>query len=224
MGSEIFSILYQDDDILVVEKQQAFLSQRSDDGNSEAFFELIGRTLKLKIYPVHRLDKEVLGIMIFGLSLKACDELSRQFREREVQKAYKAWVLGSPRPEKSELVHYLSKNQKNNHVTVYTRPTPGAKEARLSYEVLRSEGSRSLMKIQLYTGRSHQIRVQLSKIGHPIIGDHRYFNKKAQAHLEDSHRGIPIQLRSVELGIRHPSSGEWLEFHSKTACENFPFS
>jgi len=224
MKSNIFNILFQDDDILVVEKLQPFLSQRSDEGGSEAFFEFIGRSLGKKVYPVHRLDRDVLGVMVFTYSAEACEELSKQFRERNIEKAYRAWVVGSPWPAKAELQHYLLKNKKNNHVTVYTRPTPGAKEARLDYEVLQTDGQKSLLKIDLHTGRTHQIRAQLAKIGHPIIGDSRYSHRKAKAHKQESYLNTPIQLRSVQLVFEHPKTGERLRFHRENGLKNFPFS
>lgn len=202
---QIFRIVFEDADLMVIEKLKAFLSQRGDQSEGEGLFEFISRTVKAKIFPVHRLDREVLGLMVFGKTRRAAENLSKQFKERTVIKKYEAEVYGRVREDHGELVHYLKKNSKNNHVTVFPRPTFGAKRAELSFEVLERLETSSRLLISLKTGRSHQIRVQLAKLGHPIVGDSRYAKKPG-----DTSR--LIQLRSVYLAVAHPGTKERLEW------------
>lgn len=207
MSAPVFRIIYEDKDILLIEKKKAFISQRGDEGSREGLYEFVGRQLGMELWPVHRLDREVLGLMIFGKSSKVSDFLSGQFRNRKVRKSYSAWVQGRP-PEKSgRLVHYLKKNEKTNYTTVFPKPTPGAKEARLTYTLQESAGKFSRLEIDLETGRSHQIRVQLLKIGCPIVGDHRYAKT-----LKNEIKETSIQLKSVRLGVQHPANGHFMEW------------
>lgn len=222
MSNLIFSPLYEDNDILVIEKRKAFLSQRGDEGSQESLGEFIARTKGVEIYPVHRLDREVLGIMIFGKTAEAAKSLSLAFKERKVQKTYWAWVQGKVSKESDTLVHYLKKNNKTNLTTVFPRPTPEAKRAELDYKRLKQDSGRSLLEVELKTGRSHQIRAQLSKIGHPIIGDQRYGKRLSESRRGD-YMDTDIQLRSVRLALAHPVSGEWMEWRLKLSMDNlFP--
>jgi 23S rRNA pseudouridine1911/1915/1917 synthase len=202
MTTQIFRLVFDDSSILVIEKLKPFLSQKGDRGEGEGLHEFIERTQGEKIYPVHRLDREVLGLMIFGKTQKAADELSQQFKQRTVEKCYEAVVWGRVRDDSGSLVHYLKKNSKTNYVTVFPRPTEGAKKAELSFKVIeRLEGSTKLL-IELKTGRSHQIRVQLAKIGHPIVGDEKYGGRRE---IVDMPR---IRLKSIRLAINHPKTGD----------------
>jgi len=207
MESQIYRIVFQDADLLVIEKQSPFLSQRADSGDGESLSEFIARTLDLDVLPVHRLDREVLGLMIFALNQGAADELSRQFREREVKKIYWAKVRGRVRSDLEHLVHFLKKNPKNNRTTVFPRETPGAKRAELDYEVLERTDSATELLVSLKTGRSHQIRAQLAKIGHSIVGDERYGTK-----FEVGEHRTSIQLKSIFLSVKHPRSREVLSW------------
>ncbi len=201
MESQIFRIVFQDSDLLVIEKLKPFLSQRADSGEREGLNEFISRALKIPLFPVHRLDREVLGLMIYSKTLEGADHLSQQFRDRSVQKIYWARVKGVVRQDSQTLVHYLKKNPKNNRVTVFPRETPGAKRAELVYRVKERGDGMSEVFVLLKTGRPHQIRAQLSKIGHPILGDTRYGG------VSDSVDESNIQLRSIYLSVMHPKEG-----------------
>jgi len=111
---------------------------------------------------------------LFAKTSKGATRLSEQFRQHSVEKIYQAIVFGSPRKKKDVLTHYLKKDERTNKVTVYDQKRLGAKLAKLSYEVVKSNDQHSLLKIRLETGRSHQIRAQLAAIGHPIVGDVKY--------------------------------------------------
>jgi 23S rRNA pseudouridine1911/1915/1917 synthase len=143
--------------------------------------------------------------MIFGKTRESADALSLQFREREVAKGYEATVQGRVNHDSGTLIHYLKKNSKTNYVTVFPRPTDGAKRAELSYRVLERMEKTTRLSIELKTGRSHQIRAQLAKMGHPIVGDVKY-SKRLVAEVST------IQLKAVVLAIDHPKSGTRLEW------------
>lgn len=207
MNTQVFQVLFHDQDILLVEKKKAFISQRSDLGQQEGLYEFISRSLQSPVWPVHRLDREVLGLMVFGMSKKMAESLSLQFRSRQVRKSYSCWVVGRPPQSEARVVHYLKKNPKTNYTTVFPRPTEGAKEAALHYRVQRIEGRFSRLEIDLETGRSHQIRAQLAKLGCPIVGDKRYAKAKAVDYLS-----AEIHLKSIRLGFVHPTRAEFLEW------------
>lgn len=200
MQTQIFRIVFEDPEILVIEKQKPFLSQRADEGDREGMDEFIGRTLGYRPFPVHRLDREVLGLMIYGKTAKAAEYLSEQFKSRSLTKIYWADVHGRMGYDSQTLVHYLRKNPQNNLVTVFPRETEGAKRAELQYTVWKREEKTTEVLVRLKTGRPHQIRAQLAKIGHPIRGDLRYGRSAKEE--------IPIQLKAVMLEIRHPRSHE----------------
>lgn len=216
----IFRIVHDDSEILVIEKRKAFNSQRSDEGSNEGLYEFVGRNLNRELFPVHRLDREVLGLMVFANTKSACRKLSEQFKDREVSKIYLAWVHHKVSPTEQHLVHYLAKNTKTNFTTVYPKPTEGAKKAELRLKVLHSSNEKSLLEIELLTGRSHQIRAQLSKVGHPIIADQKYSNRLSQP-VRERFESLDIQLRAQSLGLFHPSNREFLEWKLSFSEENF---
>ena len=124
------------------------------------------------IFTVHRLDKNVGGVMVYARTKDAAAELSRLIQNGRMTKEYLALVHGTP-PETGDLEDLLWKDSGKNKVFVVKRQRAGVKKARLEYRVLRA-GDTSLVRILLHTGRSHQIRVQFSSRGYPLVGDHKY--------------------------------------------------
>jgi 23S rRNA pseudouridine1911/1915/1917 synthase len=219
---EIFKVIYEDQHILVVEKKKAFNSQPSDFSGGEGLGDFIGRHLQIELFPVHRLDREVRGIMVFAKNKDSADKLSEQFKNREVSKSYLAWVRGNVQKNEDCLVHYLKKNPKNNYVTAFPRPSPGAKLAELAYKVIDRRGDHTLLEVDLKTGRTHQIRVQLSKIGHSILGDMKYGKEQnaSVSGLKSLGEAIPIQLLSWRLGLTHPVLGERMTWELDSSVKN----
>ena len=129
-------------------------------------------TLGGEIYPVHRLDKNVGGVMIFARTQAAAASLSKAIQEGKLIKEYVALVHGNP-PESGDWEDLLWKDSRKNKVFVVTRMRGGVKKARLEFTRLTS-GEESLVRIRLHTGRSHQIRVQFASRGYPLVGDHKY--------------------------------------------------
>lgn len=163
-------ILYEDNHLIAVYKPAGILTQ-GDNSRDVCLMDTVKDYLKEKYHKpynvflglLHRLDRQVSGIVLFAKTSKGASRLSEQFRSHEVEKIYHAVVLGKPKQNEGKLVNFLKKNEKEN-----------IKRAELFYEVLAFNKKHSLLKIKLQTGRFHQIRVQLSSMGFPILGDIRY--------------------------------------------------
>ena len=125
-----------------------------------------------EVFPIHRLDKNVGGVMVYARTKQAAASLSKAIQEGTMIKEYVAMVHGTP-PESGDWVDLLWKDSRKNKVFVVKRPRGGVKKARLEFTRL-SSGENSLVRIRLHTGRSHQIRVQFSSRGFPLVGDHKY--------------------------------------------------
>ncbi len=174
-------ILYEDNHIIAVYKPAGVLSQ-GDDTGEDSVFDLVKKYIKEKYNKqgnvflglVHRLDRPVSGIMIFAKTSKGASRLSEQFRNHEVEKTYHAVVLGKMPQKKGLVFSHLKKNKDKNKTFVHKVADAETKESELSYEVVESNDKYSLLKVKPLTGRSHQIRAQLSSIGHPIFGDVKY--------------------------------------------------
>ncbi len=125
-----------------------------------------------EVFPIHRLDKNVGGVMVYARTKQAAAALSKAVQEGTMVKEYVALVHGTP-PESGDWEDFLFKDSRKNKVFVVKKERKGVKKARLEFRRL-SEGETSLVRIRLHTGRSHQIRVQFSSRGLPLVGDHKY--------------------------------------------------
>lgn len=186
-------ILYEDRDVVVLVKPVGLDAQAAVPAALEA---QLGGTF----YPVHRLDLNVGGVMVYARTKPAAASLSRAIQEGHMVKEYVAMVHGTP-PEMGDWEDLLFKDSAKNKVFVVGRMRGGVKKARLEYRLLRA-GEISLVRIRLHTGRSHQIRVQFASRGYPLVGDHKYGSRdEANApmlfscRLTFPHRGI---MRSFE--------------------------
>ncbi len=155
------TVLYSDKNIIVCIKPVGVDSEKE-------LPELLGGTT----YPVHRLDKNVSGVMVYARTRQAAASLSKAIQDGTMVKEYVAMVHGTP-PEQGDWTDLLWKDSTKNKVFVVKRERKGVKKARLEYQRLR-EGDFSLVHIRLHTGRSHQIRVQFASRGFPLVGDHKY--------------------------------------------------
>jgi 23S rRNA pseudouridine1911/1915/1917 synthase len=153
----------------------------------------------------HRLDRPVSGIVIFAKNSKAAARLAEQFRERSVRKIYLAVVEGVPSPTEGTFVDWLLKDAELAHVQVVPKGTDAAKQAVLDYEVIAARNNRSLVQIELHTGRMHQIRVQFASRGYPIVGDFQY-GASGTPHdsIAKSTDSTSIALHAWRLQLKHP--------------------
>lgn len=195
-------IIYQDADILVCIKPPRVLSTDEPGGVPELVREAIGDS-NADIRTVHRLDRVVSGLMVLAKNAKAASELSRQIREGAFQKEYLAVVHGRPDPMVGTMKDLLIRDKARKMTFVVGEPQKGAQEAVLDYQLLESKENMSEVRIQLHTGRTHQIRVQFVSRGMPLVGERKY------AQMEDP---CEIALWSHRIGFRHPSTGNWCEF------------
>jgi 23S rRNA pseudouridine1911/1915/1917 synthase len=167
----------------------------------------------------HRLDRPVSGVVVFSRNSKAAARLAEQFRDRQVKKLYSALVESVPDPPEGELVDWLLKSPDRASVEIVPPETPGAREARLRYRIIPKSAIRNpqsafqgmLLEIELLTGRTHQIRVQLAARGWPVVGDFQYgatTSLGAMRHVDP--RDEPIALHARSLTILHPIRYEHL--------------
>lgn len=153
----------------------------------------------------HRLDRPVSGVVVFAKNSKAAARLAEQFRQRTVRKTYLAVTEGVPEPSEGMLVDWLLKDAEAAHVTVAARETTDARQAILAYEVIAVKNGRALVKIDLQTGRMHQIRVQFASRGWPIVDDQQYGSLKSPDSInQDRARSTAIALHARRLELKHP--------------------
>jgi 23S rRNA pseudouridine1911/1915/1917 synthase len=205
-------VIYEDNHIIVVEKTPNIPSQ-ADKTDDIDMLTIIKQYLKEKynkpgnVYLglVHRLDRPVGGVMVFAKTSKAASRLSEQVRNKTFKKEYLAVVDGKLESPKETLEDYLYKDERNNMSRVVKKEKKNSKLAKLDYEVLKYDSAKnlSLLKVNLHTGRHHQIRVQLSNFGHSIFGDQKYGTRG---------KGKQIALWAYKLEISHPVTGETLNF------------
>ena len=207
-------VIYEDNHIIVVEKPANIPSQGDKTGDID-MLTIIKEYLKEKynkpgnVYLglVHRLDRPVGGVMVFAKTSKAAARLSEEVREKIFQKTYLVVANGKMEERKGLLEDYLLKNERNNMSKVVKEGTKNSKFASLDYEVLKynQEINLSVLKINLHTGRHHQIRVQLSNRNHSIYGDQKYVGRG---------HGKQIALWAYSLKIVHPITKEEMVFKS----------
>ena len=209
-------ILYEDNHLLAVEKPQNLPVQGDISGDAD-LLSLLKQYLREKYNKkgeaflglVHRLDRPVGGAMIFAKTSKAASRLSEQIRTRQVKKVYLAVVEGSFQASSGTYRHYLVKNRETNMVHVAAEGTAGSQEAILHYQVLAEVEEKSLVRIELETGRPHQIRVQLSHSGHPLIGDEKYGKTSGKSPTKH------LALWSSQIAFKHPVKDEIIRINSQ---------
>ena len=205
-------VIYEDNHIIVVEKTPNIPSQADKTGDVD-MLSIVKQYIKEKynkpgnVYLglVHRLDRPVGGVMVFAKTSKAAGRLSEQVRDKVFKKNYLTVVDGKIENKVGTLEDYLYKDERNNISRVVNKDKKNAKFAKLDYEVLAYNVVKdlTLLKINLHTGRHHQIRVQLANFGHSIFGDQKYGTRG---------KGKQIALWAYELTIKHPISKEEMTF------------
>ncbi|MDR1383216.1 MAG: RluA family pseudouridine synthase [Planctomycetaceae bacterium] len=211
--TEDLKILYEDNHLFVVSKPAGIATMGLPDGE-ETLLIRAKRYIKERyekpglVYlgVVSRLDFPVSGVVVFARTSKAAARLNEQFRDHDVNKIYHAIVEGSVSPKESRLVNHLCEDKRRRKMWITSRPVPESKESALRYRLVEYLGNLSLLEITLETGRKHQIRVQLSHIKHPILGDIKY----------GSRHTFPegIALHAKRLTLLHPVTKKPTTFES----------
>lgn len=203
------TVLYEDNHLIFVNKQAGEIVQGDKTGDTP-LSEIVKEWIKEKyskpgnVYlgVVHRLDRPVSGVVLFAKTSKALPRLNNMFANHDkVKKTYWAIVQNKPEVPKGRLTHWLTRNEKNNTARAYDHEVAGSKKAILDYELIASSDRYHLLQIHLHTGRHHQIRCQLAKMGYPIKGDLKYGAPR-------SNPDGSISLHARHLTIEHPVSHE----------------
>ena len=216
-------IIYEDNQIVVVEKEPNIPSQ-ADKSEDVDMLTIVKDYIKEKynkpgdvyIGLIHRLDRPVGGVMVFARTSKSASRLSEQVRNKTLQKTYVAVVDGKIGEKRGVLEDYLYKDERNNISKVVNKDKKNAKLAKLEYEVIDYDEKRDLstVKIKLYTGRHHQIRVQFANFGHSLYGDQKYGIRG---------KGKQIRLWAYELTFEHPVKKEMMTFKSVPPFVNLEY-
>ncbi len=215
-------IVFEDNHIIVVIKPHN-ISVQADDSHDLDMLTLIKDYIKIRdnkagnvfLGLVHRLDRPTGGVMVFAKTSKAAKRLCDQLKNKELTKHYLCVVNGRPQIVSNRLITYLKKDSKTNTVKIAPKLEEGAKEAILEYNVIETMDKLSLIEINLITGRSHQIRVQMAKqLNVPIYGDFKYGDKD---------HGGNLALWAYELDFKHPITKQDMKFKVAPDYENLAF-
>ena len=232
------NILYEDEAIIVTNKPAGIATQTARIGQQDMVSELKNYLAKKPEYKgkgepylgvVHRLDQPVSGVLVFAKTKQEAAELSRQLNNNDMQKIYYAVVLGRPEQTEGRLENYLYKDGKTNLSMVVKEDFPEAKKAVLEYKLIKTlvaleaDEEVSLIEIHLLTGRHHQIRVQMSHAGMPLLGDGKYGSEESRSF--DRQAGCKnVALCAYKLKIKHPITHKEMIFEQQPEGEIFlPF-
>lgn len=220
-------VLYEDNHIIIVNKEASEIVQGDKTGD-KPLSEKVKEYLKKKYNKpgnvfcgvTHRLDRPTSGVLIFAKTSKALSRLNKMFQEDRVEKEYWAIVQNRPPKQSDTLIHYLVKDNRRNKSTAFDMPKANAKKAVLHYSLIAESDRYFLLRIEMETGRHHQIRTQLSKIGSPIKGDLKYGAKRSNPDSSISlhARSVafihPVSLKKVEVVAPVPQDNLWETFEN----------
>lgn len=212
-------IIYEDDTLIVVHKPAGIATQTSRIGQADLVSELKNyrksRNEDTYIGVIHRLDQPVEGLLVFAKTQKAAKRLSEGISSGSLGKKYSALIAGTPPNQEGECIDYLLKDAHTNLSAIVPKTTKGAKEARLHWKLVKSlvaeTSAYSLVEVELFTGRHHQIRVQLSGAGMPLLGDMKYGSDLSK----EISRQLKIDstaLAADSLEFIHPKSGKKMNY------------
>ncbi len=197
------AVIFEDNHLLVVIKPQN-VPTVADSSGDQSLQEALKTYTNGFVGIVHRLDRVTGGVMVFAKTSKAAARLSEQIKDGTFQKTYYAIVKGVPKQRTATLLNWLAKDTVHNTVAVVPQSTTGAKRAELTYQTINTVDGDTLVAVQLETGRSHQIRVQMKHIGNPIVGDARYGGNRT---------GVKdIALWAYQLEFNHPTTHDRMKF------------
>lgn len=209
-------VKFEDENIIVCVKPAGVLSQGSESGKSmisllNEHFESTGQ--KCEVYPVHRLDRETSGLIVYAKNSRSAARLSEQIAKNEIKKRYYAVVKGVPDEKEGVFRDLLFRDKQKNKSFVVKRKRAGVREASLEYKVVGEGDGLSLVDILLHTGRTHQIRVQFSSRKMPLTGDGKYGGGSGS-----------LALFAHTLEFRHPATGEQMTFTALPDTEAYPWN
>lgn len=194
------TILLKNNQFIVVNKPPG-LGIQSDKTGDKSLIDFAEIYTKKKLFITHRIDRPVSGAVVLAKNSKCAAQLNEQFHKRTVDKTYLAIIKNAPKEKEGTLLHFISKNEKQNKSIISDVEIPNSKNAELKYEVMGQSDNYTILKIKLITGRHHQIRAQLAAIGSPIKGDVKYGARRGN-------KDRSIHLHAWEIGFHHPITKE----------------
>jgi 23S rRNA pseudouridine1911/1915/1917 synthase len=218
-------VLFEDNHLIALNKQAGDIVQ-SDETGDESLDEKVKRYIATKynkpngafLGVIHRLDRPVSGVILFAKTSKALDRMNKMFKNREVKKTYWAVVRKRPLLIEGNLVHWLIKNPQKNITKAYDHDVPGSQRAELNYKIIGELDGYCLIEVDPITGRSHQIRVQLSTLNSPIVGDNKYgyprggMKKSICLHAKRLQFIHPVKKEMIDIFAPLPRDGFWERF------------
>ena len=209
------NILYEDEAITVLEKPAGVLSEDAQNGE-KGLVGILSEYAGKPVHLLHRLDRNVGGVMVFANNKQSAGALSRDIAEGRFFKEYMAVTDGVPAEEKGVYKDLLFKDSKKNRSYVVKRVRKGVREASLEYEIVKKTENKSMVRVLLHTGRTHQIRVQFSSRKTPLTGDRKYGSRDEAAK--------DIALHSCRITFTHPVTKEKMCFESAPEFNEYPWS
>lgn len=220
-------VVYEDNHLIIVNKSSSEIVQGDKTGD-KPLAEIVKEYIKQKYHKpgnvflgvVHRLDRPVSGLVVFARTSKALARLNEMFRTKEVHKTYWAIVGNCPPTEEGELVHWLVRNEKQNKSYAYDKEKPDAKKAILDYKLIGRSERYFLLEVDLKTGRHHQIRCQLAKMGCPIKGDLKYGSPRTNPdgsiclHARRVRFVHPVSKQEIDVTAPVPEGNLWHSFQN----------
>ena len=219
------TVIYEDNHIIIVSKESGEIVQGDKTGDTplsetvkQYIKEAYAKPGNVFLGVVHRLDRPVSGLVLFARTSKALPRLNKMFAEGDIHKTYWAIVANTPPQPEGTLVHWLVRNEKQNKSYAYDHDVPNSKRAELDYKVIRKSDRYCLVEVVLKTGRHHQIRCQLAKMGCPIKGDLKYGAKRSNAdgsiclHSRRMEFVHPISKKEIVVEAPVPNDNLWKSF------------
>ncbi|MFD2145200.1 RluA family pseudouridine synthase [Mucilaginibacter antarcticus] len=218
-------VLYEDNHLIAINKRAGEIVQVDDTGD-ESLDDKVKKYIAKKydkpngafLGVVHRLDRPVSGVILFAKTSKALERINKMFKAREMHKTYYAVVRKRPSPEAGTLIHYLIKNPQKNVTKAHDKEVVGSQRAELHYKLVGELDGYYLIEVDPITGRPHQIRVQLSTLGSPIVGDNKYgyprgsLRKSICLHARRLQFIHPIKKVPILITAPVPQDGFWEKF------------
>lgn len=214
-------VLFEDNHLIAINKQGGTIVQVDETGD-DSLEEKVKRYLAKKynkpnaafLGVVHRLDRPVSGLILFAKTSKALERVNAMFKNREMKKTYWAVVRNPPVPEEGNLVHWLVKDPKKNVTKAHNKEVKGSLRSELNYKVIKKVDGYYVIEVDPITGRPHQIRVQLSTLDCPIVGDNKYGYPRGSIHKT-------IALHARQLCFMHPVKKELVNIVAPTPNDGF---
>lgn len=214
-------VFFEDNHLIAINKESGVLVQ-PDNGGDLALEQLVKEYIKVKyekpgevfLGVIHRIDRPVSGLVLMARTSKALERMNKAFKDREVQKTYLAIVRNRPAKEQGTLVHWLTRDQQKGITKAHNKEVNGSQRAELHYKILSEHNGFYLLEIKPITGRTHQIRVQLSSMNCPIVGDNKYGYPRGN-------KDKSICLHSHKLAFTHPVTKEKMELVAEVPEEEF---